>query len=224
MAIITGPNMGGKSTFLRQNALIAVMAQAGSWVPAVQCSFTPVDAVWTRMGAGDNLLKDQSTFMLEMEQMAKILERATPRSFLLLDELGRGTEAEEGEALAQAIVLRLLRLGCRTLFATHFLRLPARLSASLMSSSNDDQGSSNFIKNIVFWKTTVVEDALGNLLAVVPRIQPGVAEKAWAVAIGRMAGIPEDVLQDAQCILHSSRNSHNRSIGIVPISGEKIKA
>ncbi|MFM8291401.1 MAG: DNA mismatch repair protein MutS, partial [Planctomycetia bacterium] len=122
--LVTGPNMGGKSTFIRQAALVAVLAQAGSFVPARRARVGIVDRLFARIGAGDDLARGASTFLVEMAQTARILNRATPRSLVILDEVGRGTSTFDGLAIAQAVVEHLqARVGCRTLFATHYLQL-----------------------------------------------------------------------------------------------------
>ena len=126
MAVVTGPNMGGKSTFLRTAALLVVLAQLGSFVPAELMRFGLADRIFTRIGASDFLAKGQSTFMVEMTETARILNQVTPRSLVILDEIGRGTSTRDGLALAEAIALHLrdLRGGApRTLFATHFFEL-----------------------------------------------------------------------------------------------------
>ncbi|MEG2394328.1 MAG: DNA mismatch repair protein MutS, partial [Ruthenibacterium sp.] len=127
MLTITGPNMAGKSTYMRQTALIALMAQLGSFVPAKSCSMGPVDAVFTRVGASDDLSAGQSTFMVEMTEVAEILQYATPRSLVILDEIGRGTSTFDGMSIARAVVEHIadkeLGLGCKTLFATHYHEL-----------------------------------------------------------------------------------------------------
>lgn len=182
-AFITGPNMGGKSTFLRQNALIAVMAQCGMYVPADAARIGLVDAVYTRVGASDDLSRDRSTFMVEMSETASILRQATDRSLVIMDEVGRGTAAEEGFALAWGICQYLYKLGCRTLFATHYFRLAELVktfssSQSLMTAAHVDEGDLVFLHQIF----------------------PGTSTKSHAVDIARLAGIPEEVLQVAMSI------------------------
>lgn len=121
--LLTGPNMAGKSTFLRQNALITILAQAGSFVPAAHAELGVVDAVFSRVGSADNLFRDQSTFMVEMLETAGILRAATERSFVIMDEVGRGTTPRDGVAVAYAVVRALGRVRCRALFASHFHEL-----------------------------------------------------------------------------------------------------
>ena len=125
--IITGPNMAGKSTYMRQNALIALMAQIGSFVPAAECHVGVVDAIFTRIGASDDLSAGQSTFMVEMTEVAEILKNATSKSLVVLDEIGRGTSTFDGMSIARAVVEHISDpskgLGCKTLFATHYHEL-----------------------------------------------------------------------------------------------------
>ena len=131
MLVITGPNMGGKSTFMRQAALIVILAHIGSFVPAASAQIGPLDRVFTRIGAGDDLAGGRSTFMVEMTETANILHNATPRSLVLMDEVGRGTSTFDGLALAAATARHLAaRIGAFTLFATHYFELTA-LAAEL---------------------------------------------------------------------------------------------
>jgi len=122
--LLTGPNMGGKSTLLRQVSLAAVMAQVGAWVPAESLTLSPIDAVYVRMGARDHILAGQSTFMVELSETSAMLRNATPRSLVLLDELGRGTSTSDGAAIAAAVLSHVVRnTGCLGMFATHYHRL-----------------------------------------------------------------------------------------------------
>lgn len=190
-ALITGPNMGGKSTFLRQNALIALLAQCGSFVPAAHAHVGLLDALYTRIGASDDLARDRSTFMVEMMETASILRHATPRSLVIMDEVGRGTAAEEGLALAWAIAEHLLAVvGCRTLFATHYYAL-----AGLAEQSGG---------RAACLQTTAAADGLGGL-RFLHRLEPGVAAHSFAIEIGRFAGLPEGVLTAAQAKLAELR-------------------
>lgn len=180
-AFVTGPNMGGKSTFLRQNALIVLMAQCGMYVPADAAVLGLVDAVYTRIGATDDLARDRSTFMVEMSETAQILRQATSRSLVIMDEIGRGTAAGEGFALAWGICQYLYKIGCRTLFATHYFGLAELVrtfphSQSLMTMAQLDKDGLIFLHQIF----------------------PGVSSKSHAIDIARLAGIPEEVLGVAE--------------------------
>jgi DNA mismatch repair protein MutS len=182
--LVTGPNMGGKSTFIRQAALVAVMAQAGSFVPARRARIGIVDRLFARIGAGDDLARGASTFLVEMAQTARILNRATPRSLVILDEVGRGTSTFDGLAIAQAVVEHLQgSVGCRTLFATHYLqlaaleRLPGVANAQVLVKEHKDQ------------------------LVFLHQVVPGAADKSWGVHVARLAGVPTDVINRARDLL-----------------------
>jgi DNA mismatch repair protein MutS len=182
--LVTGPNMGGKSTFIRQAALVAVLAQAGSFVPAKRARVGIVDRLFARIGAGDDLARGASTFLVEMSQTARILNRATPRSLVILDEVGRGTSTFDGLAIAQAVVEHLQgRIGCRTLFATHYLQLAAldRLA-----------GVSN---------VQVLVKQHRDQLVFLHQVVPGAADKSWGVHVARLAGVPEQVIERARDLL-----------------------
>jgi DNA mismatch repair protein MutS len=176
--------MGGKSTFIRQAALVAVLAQAGSFVPAKRARVGIVDRLFARIGAGDDLARGASTFLVEMSQTARILNRATPRSLVILDEVGRGTSTFDGLAIAQAVVEHLQgRVGCRTLFATHYLQLAAldRLA-----------GVSN---------VQVLVKQHRDQLVFLHQVVPGAADKSWGVHVARLAGVPEQVIERARDLL-----------------------
>ena len=176
--------MGGKSTFIRQAALLAVMAQAGSFVPAKRARIGIVDRLFARIGAGDDLAKGASTFLVEMAQTAKILNRATPQSLVILDEVGRGTSTFDGLAIAQAVVEHLQgTTGCRTLFATHYLQL-----ASLDRLS----GVAN---------AQVLVKQHGDSLVFLHQVVPGAADKSWGVHVAKLAGVPDVVIQRAHELL-----------------------
>ncbi len=182
--LVTGPNMGGKSTFIRQAALVAVLAQAGSFVPAKRARVGIVDRLFARIGAGDDLARGASTFLVEMSQTARILNRATPRSLVILDEVGRGTSTFDGLAIAQAVVEHLQAgVGCRTLFATHYLQLAAldRLA-----------GVSN---------VQVLVRQHHDQLVFLHQVVPGAADKSWGVHVARLAGVPEQVIARARDLL-----------------------
>lgn len=171
--LLTGPNMAGKSTFLRQNALITILAQTGSFVPAAHAELGIVDQLFSRVGAADNLFRDQSTFMVEMLETAHILRAATSRSFVVMDEVGRGTTPEDGVAVGFACLEYLARVnGCRTLFATHFHRL-----ADLTSGWGG-----------VGCYCTDVREGEGGGWAYVHRLRRGVNRRSHALKVARLAG------------------------------------
>jgi len=183
--LLTGPNMGGKSTFLRQNALIAVLAQAGSFVPARAATIGIVDRLFSRVGASDRLAEGQSTFMVEMVETAAILNGATPRSLVLLDEVGRGTATWDGLALAWAVLEDLHdRLGCRTLFATHYLELSALAAACPRLAP--------FTMAVREWKGEIV---------FLHEIAAGAAAGSFGLEVARLAGIPAPALARARAVL-----------------------
>ncbi len=182
--LVTGPNMGGKSTFIRQAALVAVLAQAGSFVPAKRCRVGIVDRLFARIGAGDDLARGASTFLVEMAQTARILNRATLKSLVILDEVGRGTSTFDGLAIAQAVVEHLQgSVGCRTLFATHYLqlaelsRLPGVGNAQVLVKQHRDE------------------------LVFLHQVAPGAADKSWGVHVARLAGVPTKVIERARDLL-----------------------
>jgi DNA mismatch repair ATPase MutS len=186
--LITGPNMAGKSTFLRQNALISILAQTGSYVPAAYASIGVVDAVLSRVGSADSLHSDQSTFMVEMLETAHILRVATPRSFVVMDEVGRGTTPEDGIAVGYAALEHLAeRNKCRALFATHFHVLA------------DMTGSWDSVECLC---TDVVENAgEAKGWSFVHKVRKGVNRKSHALKVARLAGMPQSVVNSAQVIL-----------------------
>lgn len=188
--LITGPNMAGKSTFLRQNALISILAQIGSFVPAEHAEIGIVDQIFSRIGSGDNLFLDQSTFMVEMLETATILKNATPRSFVIMDEVGRGTTPEDGLAVAFACLHHLYNVNkCRTLFATHFHKLAD------MTSGWEALGR---------YCTDVVEGK-GGAFTYVHRLREGVNRESHALKVARLAGIPRGVVDVARGVLEDLR-------------------
>jgi len=185
--IITGPNMAGKSTFMRQVALITLMAQTGSFVPAASATIGIVDRIATRVGASDRIGRGQSTFMVEMNEMAKILRQSTEKSLLIIDEIGRGTSTYDGMALAWAILEDIVtRLNSRCLFATHYHELPALES---------EFGS---IKNL----SVAVEEKGGEILFL-HRIVKGPASGSYGVEVAKLAGLPSSVVDRATILLQS---------------------
>ncbi|KKZ66686.1 hypothetical protein EMCG_07643 [[Emmonsia] crescens] len=184
--LITGPNMGGKSTFLRQNALITILAQVGSFVPAEHAEIGVVDQIFSRIGAADDLFRDQSTFMVEMLETATILKSATSRSFVIMDEVGRGTTPEDGTAVGFACLHHLHNVNqCRTLFATHFHVL-ADMTARF--------------EHLGRYCTDVKEDSSGSF-SFVHRLRKGVNRESHALKVARLAGLPESVIDVAKDVL-----------------------
>ena len=186
MAVVTGPNMGGKSTFLRTAALLVVLAQTGSFVPAELMRFGLVDRIFTRIGASDQLAKGQSTFMVEMTETARILNQATSASLVILDEIGRGPSTRDGLALAEAIALFLrdLKHGApRTLFATHYFE---------MTKLADDSRIQNLHVEVQEWEEQ---------LHFLHRVAPGPADRSYGIQVARLAGLPKSVIQKAQRLL-----------------------
>ena len=185
LAVVTGPNMAGKSVFLRQTALIALLAQMGSFVPAAEAELPIFDKIYTRVGATDALSGGLSTFMAEMREAATILSGATERSLVILDELGRGTSTYDGMALAWAIARYLVeRVGCKTLFATHYREL-TRLAEEV-------PGVVNLHAAVREWRGEVI---------FLHRVVPGAAERSYGVQVARLAEIPEEVLREAERML-----------------------
>ena len=187
LLVLTGPNMGGKSTYLRQNALIVLMAQMGSFVPADEAEIGLVDRIFTRVGASDNLARGQSTFMVEMIETARILNTATPRSFILLDEVGRGTATFDGLSIAWSVAEYLLTepaRRARTLFATHYQEL-TRLEGLHEAARN--------------YCVTVSEG--GSAIIFFHKVVPGTANKSYGIEVAKLAGVPGVVLDRAREIL-----------------------
>ncbi len=184
--IITGPNMSGKSTYIRQVALLVIMAQMGAFIPAFSATIGLVDRIFTRVGSGDNLAKGESTFMVEMTETANILHNATDRSLVILDEIGRGTSTYDGLALAWAVSEHLHnKVGAKVLFATHYHEL-TQLEELLPKVKN---------YNVVAQET---KDGISFL----HKVEPGAADKSYGVQVARLAGLPEEVVERAQEILH----------------------
>ncbi|HEY8426567.1 MAG TPA: DNA mismatch repair protein MutS [Limnochordales bacterium] len=184
VAIVTGPNMGGKSTFLRQAALLVLLAQMGSFVPARSARIGVVDRILSRVGASDDLASGRSTFMVEMSESAYILRHATPRSLVILDEVGRGTATYDGLSLAWAIVEALQERGCRTLVATHYHEL-TELEGRLEGVFNLHAAVAHGEDGIVFLR----------------QIRPGAADRSYGIEVARLAGLPERVIERATEVL-----------------------
>ena len=188
MQIITGPNMAGKSTYMRQTALIVLMAQVGSFVPARHCRVGVCDAVFTRVGASDDLAQGRSTFMVEMNEVAEILQYATQKSLVILDEIGRGTSTFDGMSIAQAVVEyiadRDLGSGCKTLFATHY--------HELTELENSLDGVKNY--NVAVKKR-------GDDITFLRRIVRGAADDSYGIQVAKLAGLPDEIVERAKQVL-----------------------
>jgi DNA mismatch repair protein MutS len=183
--LITGPNMGGKSTFLRQAALAVLLAQSGSYVPAASARIGIVDRLFSRVGAADNLARGRSTFMVEMVETAAILASATPSSLVILDEIGRGTSTYDGLAIAWAVVEAMHdQVRCRTMFATHYHEL-TRLSDRLDALSLHHVRARE-------WKGDLV---------LLHEVAPGPADRSYGIAVAKLAGVPPIVLARAKSVL-----------------------
>lgn len=192
LLLITGPNMAGKSTYIRQAALIVLMAQIGSFVPAREATIGLADQIFARVGASDELSRGQSTFMVEMTETARILNTATPRSLVILDEIGRGTSTYDGVSLAWAVVEHLHeRVGCRTLFATHYHEL-----ADLERSA---AGVKNLTVSVREWNDEVI---------FLHKIVDGAADKSYGIQVARLAGVPREVIERAKEILGELEEQH----------------
>jgi DNA mismatch repair protein MutS len=182
LLLITGPNMGGKSTYMRQVAQIALLAHCGSFVPAKSATIGPIDRIFTRIGASDDLAGGRSTFMVEMTEAASILNNATPRSLVLVDEIGRGTSTFDGLALAYAIARHLAEtVRCYTLFATHYFELTA-LAGALPNVANVHLDAVEHKDRIVF----------------LHRLEGGPADRSYGIHVAHLAGIPRDVVRAAR--------------------------
>lgn len=206
--VITGPNMAGKSTYMRQVAVITLMAQMGSFVPAESATIGVTDRIFTRVGASDDLASGQSTFMVEMAEMANILNNATPKSLLILDEIGRGTSTYDGLAIAWAVIEAIndrVRLGARTLFATHY--------HELTELENRKHGIRNY-------RVTVRRK--GEDIVFLHKIERGGADESYGIEVARLAGVPDpvirrarmllDELDEADIIRHGTRKRVNRQV------------
>jgi DNA mismatch repair protein MutS len=201
IAVITGPNMGGKSTYLRQAALISVLAQMGSFVPADEAVLPLVDRVFTRIGASDNLARGRSTFMVEMTETAVILNTATERSLIVLDEVGRGTATYDGLALAWAVVEYIHdRVGAKTLFATHYHEL-TELAEQLEG-----------VRNL----HVSVKEA-GERIFFLRKVEPGAADRSYGIEVARLAGLPAAVVERARQVLEfHEKSEHEATAELTP--------
>ena len=191
LALITGPNMAGKSTYMRQSALIVVMAQIGSFVPAKEARIGVIDKLFTRVGASDDLASGQSTFMLEMTEVAYILENATKRSFIIYDEIGRGTSTYDGMSMARAIAeyTASKKIGAKTMFATHY--------HELTSLEDEIDGVVNY--NIAAKKR-------GEDIVFLRKIVKGPTDDSYGIEVSKLAGVPNEVVKRAKVILNDILN------------------
>src|SRR6266567_3210928 len=195
--VLTGPNMGGKSTYLRQAALIVILAQMGSFVPARSARLGVVDRVFTRIGASDNLARGRSTFMVEMTETAAILHTATPRSLILLDEIGRGTATYDGLAIAWAAVEYIhARTRAKTLFATHYFEL-TELAERLSGVKNHHVSVKETGGGIVFLR----------------RVEPGTADRSYGIEVAKLAGLPHEVIERAREVLAEHESAEQQVTG-----------
>ena len=203
--ILTGPNMGGKSTFLRQTALVSVMAQAGSFVPAGSAKIAVVDRIFARVGASDNIARGHSTFMVEMQETANILHTATSRSLVVLDEIGRGTATFDGLSIAWAVAEYLAthpRVRPKTLFATHYHELTDLADAT--------PGVVNFHVAAREWKDDII---------FLRKIVPGRSDRSYGIQVARLAGLPASVIQRAREILGALERDELTRGGRPSVSG-----
>jgi DNA mismatch repair protein MutS len=197
IVILTGPNMAGKSSWLRQVALIALMAQIGSYVPAESASIGIVDRIFTRIGAQDDIATGQSTFMVEMLETANILNHATSRSLIVLDEIGRGTSTYDGLAIARAIVEYIhnsAHLGCKTLFATHFHELTEL---------------AGLLPRVKTYRMDVLDQ--GDQVVFLRQVVPGGADRSYGIHVAQLAGIPRSIIRRAEAILSDLEREHPRN-------------
>jgi DNA mismatch repair protein MutS len=199
IALITGPNMAGKSTYIRQVALLALLAHTGSFIPATGARIDLIDRIFTRIGASDDLARGQSTFMVEMSETANILNNATARSLIILDEIGRGTSTFDGLSLAWSIVEHLHnQIGAKTLFATHYHEL-TELAGRLPRLKNFNVAVREWNEQVVF----------------LHKIVEGGADKSYGIQVARLAGVPKPVIERSKEILRNLEESELTPEGTV---------
>jgi DNA mismatch repair protein MutS len=204
LILITGPNMAGKSTYLRMTALLTLMAQIGSFLPVASAEIGLVDRIFTRIGASDDIARGQSTFMVEMNETSLILNNATERSLVILDEIGRGTSTFDGLSIAWSVAEHLHdKVGARTLFATHYHEITA-LAQSRTAVKNYNVAVKEWNHQIIF----------------LHKILPGSAEKSYGIQVARLAGLPENVIDRAKEVLHQLESGHQpaESVKEVPVA------
>ena len=206
LLIITGPNMAGKSTYMRQAALIVLMAQIGSFVPAKEAAIGITDRIFTRIGASDFLTEGQSTFMVEMNEAANILNNATARSLIILDEIGRGTSTFDGISIAWAVAEYIHnRLRAKTLFATHYHEL-TELALTLKGVKNYSIAVREWNDEIIFLR----------------KILEGSADRSYGIQVARLAGLPIDVIERAKEILSNLESGELNEVGEPKIAHSDI--
>jgi DNA mismatch repair protein MutS len=201
-SIITGPNMAGKSTYMRQTAIIVLMAQVGSFVPASYCEVGIVDAIFTRVGASDDLASGQSTFMVEMNEVSHILKNATEKSLVILDEIGRGTSTYDGLSIAWAVAEYISdkeKIGAKTLFATHYHEL------------TDLENTTEGIKNY-----SVAVKKRGDDITFLRKIIRGGTDDSFGIEVAKLAGVPDEVITRAKEILASIDSGEKPEINVSP--------
>ncbi len=208
MAIITGPNMSGKSTYMRQTALIVLMAQIGCFVPASSARISVVDRIFTRVGASDDLTAGQSTFMVEMSEVSDILKNATPDSLVILDEVGRGTSTFDGVSIAKAVaeyICNSKKLGCKTLFATHY--------HELIGLENELEGVKNYSISVV---------KSGGSIRFLRKIVRGGIDQSYGIDVAKLAGLPAKVVERARQLLSEMEKEHSVNNTVQTESDEQI--
>jgi DNA mismatch repair protein MutS len=205
--IITGPNMSGKSTYIRQTALLVIMAQAGSFIPAKDATIGLVDKIFTRVGASDELVRGQSTFMVEMIETANIINNATDKSLVVLDEVGRGTSTYDGLALAWAITEYIAtKVKCRTLFATHYHEL-TELAELFGNIKNCNVAVREWMDEVVF----------------LHKIIAGGTDKSYGIHVAKLAGVPESILKRSYEILNELEETFQKEATGKRLSKHKTK-
>ena len=205
--IITGPNMAGKSTYIRQVALLVLMAQIGSFIPAARATIGLVDRIFTRVGATDDLARGQSTFMVEMNETANILNNATPKSLVVLDEIGRGTSTFDGLSIAWAVAEFLHKIGAKTLFATHYHEL-TELAATLPRVKNFNVAVREWHDQVIF----------------LHKILPGGTDKSYGIQVARLAGLPKEVIARAKEVLANLEEAELSAEGKPKLAKQKAKS
>ena len=207
LLIITGPNMAGKSTYMRQVALVIIMAQMGGFVPAAEAKIGLTDRIFTRIGASDFLTKGQSTFMVEMIEVANITHNATSRSLIILDEVGRGTSTFDGISIAWAVAEHILNaIRARTLFATHYNELTE------LALTHD--GVRNFNVAVKEW---------GDEIIFLRKIEKGPADKSYGIQVARLAGLPDSIIKRARDVLANLEKEELNETGLPKLAGKKSK-